>query len=139
MEPECGAHVREITEEIERVGEALSNPVRACIVARLMCGLAKFGDIRVFLCRVYSRFVNPNVVAFHLRRLIENGIVERRFAGPNYIYSLSDTRAARAAQLLLRSYGLDTEEWCRAVLRAGGSGVVAVSGCVTEQQEDTEG
>ena len=71
--------ILEIARDISRRHEALSNEIRVLILAVIMSSKeAKWIDIRDMLEKILNRRVNPNLLAFHLRRLMENGLVEKK-------------------------------------------------------------
>ena len=106
---------RRVAEELASLGDALGHEVRSVILLRLICGPARWSGLRSFLSKLYGYNINPNVLAFHLRRLVERGIVERRDIGGEPIYVLSDKGIVEPLMSLLRSIDIDPEDLCKGV------------------------
>jgi len=73
----CEELLRE-AEEMAKSHEVLANPIRVLVLAALIAlgGEGAWSDIKRALERVYGS-INPNTLAFHLRKLIENGLVDK--------------------------------------------------------------
>ena len=98
--------IREAASTLSQLGVAIGNEIRAAILLRLSCGPAKWSEIRGFLSGLYGFPVNPNALAFHLRRLVESGLVERSVGGES-VYELTEEGRELVKQLapIVRSRG----------------------------------
>lgn len=70
-------------EEIAKRNELFSNPLRILVLASIVArGVASWSEVKSDLEELVGP-VNPNTLAFHINRLVEAGVVERR-VGPRY-------------------------------------------------------
>jgi len=97
----------ELFEELKRLSErhvALSSETRLLILTLLSAlDEATWSRLKASMERALGRGVNPNVLAFHLRKLLEAGLAERieregevvyRFSGPDELRrELSEARS----------------------------------------------
>ena len=99
--------VARLEEEAARIAAAhdgLANPARVLILAALMAlgGEASWSDLKKALELVYGE-VNPNFLAFHLRRLISSGIVGKAaLEEPRYV--LEDEGLAKEVKPLAEMF-----------------------------------
>ncbi|RLF14481.1 MAG: hypothetical protein DRJ97_06160 [Thermoprotei archaeon] len=91
-----------IYEETAAIHELMSHPVRLLIIhaIRRRGGLASWSDIEDEIRRTVGKDLNPNVINFHLTKLIRGGIVKRDDLGN---YSLSMTEVGPILRTLLES------------------------------------
>jgi len=99
--------VAKLEEEAVRIAathEGLANPARVLILAALMAlgGEASWSDLKKALELVYGK-VNPNFLAFHLRRLISSGIIDKAaLEEPRYV--LKDENLVKELKLLADTF-----------------------------------
>ena len=68
----------ELAKKISGRYDALSNEIRVLIIAIIKAySKAKWIQIRDILEEIIGKRVNPNIIAFHLRRLMESGYIEK--------------------------------------------------------------
>jgi repressor of nif and glnA expression len=98
--------VLDIAREISRRHEALSSEVRVLILAIIVLSKgAKWIEIRDMLEKILGRRINPNLLAFHLRKLLESGLVEKKLD----VYSANITAGMEneLGRLILMIRGMD--------------------------------
>ena len=68
-----------LAKEISSRHEALSNEIRVLILSIVIAyNEVKWTKIRDILEDILGKRLNPNIIAFHIRRLIEAGYIEKR-------------------------------------------------------------
>ncbi len=66
-----------LVREIAKRHEALSNPIRIHILSIVIAlGEASWSEIRSRLESIYGK-INPNTLAFHIKRLMDQGLILR--------------------------------------------------------------
>jgi len=71
--------VLNMARDISRRYEALSSEIRVLILAIItLSNGAKWTEIRDGLEKILGKRINPNILAFHLRKLLESGLVEKK-------------------------------------------------------------
>lgn len=85
--PGMGANIKQLANYCA----ALAHPIRIMIAVKLAEGPASWSELKQYLEQRLGGKLNPNVMAFHMKRLVEYGAVEKR--GDNY--SLAGPEVAR--------------------------------------------
>jgi len=74
--------------EVSKRHEALSNPLRVLLVGIVWNSELSWKDLKYMVQKFLGREVNPNMLSFHLRRLIEAGLLETVKSGEGSFYRL---------------------------------------------------
>lgn len=84
--------VLETARKLAMLFEALSNEIRVIILALLMKNKSMtWRDMGKALQTVLgARELNPNLLAFHLRKLVKSNLVLRRELGENIVYEIRE-------------------------------------------------
>ena len=70
--------ILDMARNISKSYEALSNEIRVLILAIVISfNKARWIEIRNTLEKILDKRINPNLLAFHLRKLIEYGLIEK--------------------------------------------------------------
>ncbi len=99
-----GKDLLEKATAIAKRHELLASEIRVMILAtlRAMGGEASWTGLKQALETLLERPLNPNLLAFHLRRLTEAGVVGRREIGREVYYDLVEDMLSNEAQDLVR-------------------------------------
>lgn len=85
-----GGRILDLCREVAREHEALSNEYRVLILALLLdMGRASWTELKRRMERILGYQLNPNFLAFHIRRLVTAGLVRREEAGREVVYTPS--------------------------------------------------
>lgn len=72
-------NIMKLAKEISYEHEVLSNEIRVLILSIIIAYKeVKWTKIRNILEDILGKRLNPNIIAFHIRRLIEAGYIEKR-------------------------------------------------------------
>ena len=87
------ASLLEKAREFAERNEVFSNEIRILLYGILVArgGEATWSQLKEDLERILGRYVNPNLMAFHLRRLGEAGVVGRQEMGREVRYVVKKT------------------------------------------------
>lgn len=89
----------ELAKEVSSRYEILSNEIRVLILSIITAYQeVKWTEIRDTLEKILGRRLNPNIIAFHIRRLIEAGYVEKKME--NYTPRKIDIEDERLDKLI---------------------------------------
>jgi len=81
--------VRSLCRDVADKYKALANEFRVLILAVLLVlGETKWSFLKRKLEKIVETKINPNLLAFHLRKLVKAGYVERITLGNEIIYRL---------------------------------------------------
>ncbi len=89
-------------QELASEYEVLSNRVRILILAGVVAlGKAKWNEIREIIERYEGR-INPNTLSFHLKKLIQAGLIVREgsMESPRYVPNISEDIAKKIEKLV---------------------------------------
>ncbi len=96
----------DVAKNISRRHEALSSEIRVLILAIIASDDGtKWSEIRDTLENIMGRRINPNILAFHLRRLLDSGLVKKE--GDMYTVNLPHDLKRELKALIQRIEELD--------------------------------